>query len=69
MRINREKLEAELKKQGYTAKELAQNMDVHEGTITKYMNGVNVPTKRMYQIADFLNIDIFDLMDVRGFTY
>lgn len=69
MRINREKLEAELKKQGYTAKELAQNMDVHEGTITKYMNGVNVPTKRMYQIADFLNVDIFDLMDVRGFTY
>lgn len=69
MRINREKLETELKKQGYTAKELAQNMDVHEGTITKYMNGVNVPTKRMYQIADFLNIDIFDLMDVRGFTY
>ena len=60
--INTKKIKAKIYEKGYTIKEVAKKLNIHEQTLSNYINGKNLENiNKFLELLNFLELEIKDI--------
>lgn len=68
MKLNAELVRKEIKKTGRTLEQFCSDIDIKNYNLSKYLGGANIPERVARRIADELQLDIFEIIEL-GFHY